>query len=112
MNKYMQHIRVPTSNTFILLMFIELASDDYMVMNGARSGHVSDKAYTLARLRKEERGIEAGIDVFAEERDDVDSDNQGSNYEVVEEVYDNMNNFDKKLKHLKSAASKSHANHK
>ena len=43
--------------------------------NGARSGFISDKAYTLARLRKEERGIEAGNDVVPEERDDMDSDN-------------------------------------
>jgi hypothetical protein len=65
-----------------------------MSLNGTKSG--GDKAYTLARLRREERGIET----VTEERDELDSDIQGSNYDMVDEVYENRNTFDKRLKSL------------
>ena len=87
-------------NFFIYYIFVELAQDDYLAVNGARSGSLSDKAYTLSRLRKEERGIDTNV--ITEEREDLDNDLQGSNYEIVDEVYENMNSFDKRLKTLKS----------
>ena len=96
MNKYMQHIRVPTSNLHSQPNpCLELATDDYMNVNGRNSG--GDKAYTLARLRREERGITEAV---TEEREELDSDIQGSSYDVVDEVYENMNSFDKRLKSL------------
>lgn len=96
MNKYMQHIRVPTSNqNSNLNLSLELATDDYLSLNGTKSG--GDKAYTLARLRREERGI---TETVTEEREELDSDIQGSNYDMVDEVYENMNSFDKRLKSL------------
>lgn len=73
-------------------------------MNG-RSGNLSDQAYTLARLRKEERLMDTtGIPyTVTEDKDDIDesgAQNTGNRNteEVVDEMYDNMNTFDKKIK--------------
>ena len=58
-NKYMQHIRVPTSKYFIINIAIELATDDYLTVNGVSGNHTSH-GYTLARMRKEERLLQMG----------------------------------------------------
>ena len=60
MNRYLNNVRIPTSNTHnIHLNSIELAGDDFITRHG-RDGKTSDQAYTLSRLRKEERLLQAG----------------------------------------------------
>jgi hypothetical protein len=66
--------------------------DDFLQSNG-RDG---EKAYTLERLRQEERLMNIGIDPIESMGDGYSQ--KGSNYDLVEEVYENMNSFDKRMK--------------
>jgi hypothetical protein len=62
-------------------------TDDFV----AQHGRDADKVYTLEKMRREEALAE---NMFAENT----SSRQGSNYDLVEEVYENINNFDRKIK--------------
>ena len=53
MNRYMNNVRIPT----------KLSGDDYFARNG-RDGTISDQAYTLSRLRKEERLLQADFQMI------------------------------------------------
>lgn len=59
------------------------------------NGRDGEKAYTLGRLRAEERLVNMDPpENIAEES----SNGGGSTYDLVEEMYENMNSFDKKIK--------------
>jgi hypothetical protein len=91
MNKYLQNVRVPTSKLLSLTntKSIEFLGDDYLEANRTDA----ERAYTLQRLREEERIL--GSD---RERDGLNLSNSSSTYEVVEEMYDQMNSFETRLK--------------
>jgi len=97
---------------YIFSFIIELSGDDYIARNG-RDGTISDQAYTLSRLRKEERLLQAGYPLidkleglnlgsgnFGQESPDSFENHEG-HLEQIDEMYDNMNQFDYKLKTLK-----------
>lgn len=64
------------------------------------NGNNGEKAYTLERMRQEERLLEAGYDQDRNRPIDEKSneENGSSTYDLVEEMYENMNSFDRKLK--------------
>jgi hypothetical protein len=79
-------------------------------INGVKSNS-SQQAYTLARLRREEQVMEkTGMPVPIEE-DDIEDSQKGagnketSDLDMVDEMYENMNSFDQRLKTIKSATS-------
>jgi hypothetical protein len=80
-----------------------LAADDYTTKHG-HDGTINNQAFTLSRLRREERllmddGVKVpDIDELSNEDDPVHKNKQ---MEVVDEAYENMNAFDMKIKSLK-----------
>jgi hypothetical protein len=79
-------------------------------INGVKSNS-SQQAYTLARLRREEQVMEkTGMPVPIEE-DDIEDSQKGagnketSDLDMVDEMYENMNSFDQRLKTIKSTTS-------
>lgn len=79
--------------------------DDYLAVNG-RSGNTSDQAYTLARLRKEERLLEANRPIDTTSQEEESSGKDKSDMEAVDEAYEYMNDFDRKLKDLRTASAR------
>lgn len=59
-----------------------------------RNGKDAEKAYTLHRLREEERILGS-----EREREGLNLSHSSSTYEVVEEMYDQMNSFEDRLKY-------------
>lgn len=94
MNKYLQNVRVPTSKIYLYLniFLIGFADDGFISLNGTNA----DKAYTLERLRHEQKIMDGGY--IEEPRDIEGQSNSGSTYELVEEMYENMSSFDRKIK--------------
>ncbi|CDW81046.1 UNKNOWN [Stylonychia lemnae] len=84
MNKYLQNIRVPT----------RFANDEFLTVNG-RNG---EQAYTLERLRQEERLISMDPPDHIIEEISNSAGAGGSTYDLVEEMYENMDQFDQKIK--------------
>jgi hypothetical protein len=91
---------------------IGYAGEDYVARN-AVDGTVTDHAFTLAKLRKEERLLNADYPVLDKLRlsgmnldrgdnnyDDgfEPSDNNETHFDQVDEMYDNLNKFDQRLK--------------
>lgn len=102
MNKYLQNVRVPTSKYNEQFKCIEFAGDDYM----ERHGQDAERAYTLQRLREEERILGDERD-----RDGINLSNSSSTYEVVEEMYDQMNSFEHRLKQRQHQLHQFHQAH-
>jgi hypothetical protein len=87
---------MPTSNiTFTINIILELATDDYIASHG-RDGNLSDHAYTLSRLRKEERLLrDESIPMHHEDYPEESGREVGaSQLDMVDEMYDNLNAFD------------------
>ena len=60
------------------------------------NGNNGERGYTLERLRQEEGKFGEGYVEVHE-----DKSNKSSSYDVVDEMYENMNTFDQKIKTLK-----------
>ena len=76
-------------------MFLGFVNDDFIAVNGRDGG---ERVYTLAKLREEERLINMGMDPNIDDpvnqqvnHEDENNDGvTGSNYDLVEEMYENM----------------------
>jgi hypothetical protein len=103
MNRYLNGVRLPTRKNLKCNLDLGLAGDDYTTQHGF-NGTINNQAFTLSRLRREERllqddGVKVpDIDELSNEDDPTQKNKQ---LELVDEVYDNMNAFDMKLKSLK-----------